>query len=150
MNTAPGLNAYQSLREEAADVFQSEADWTTSSALQKLIRIDSTIRESLRHSPLGTRGILREVMPEDGLVLPDGKKVPRGTWIGMPVEALQMDDRFYERPEEYDPFRFVKTVGDTERIEASRISDTFLAFSYGRSAWSVKILTFSTDRGHRY
>ena len=150
MNTAPGLKAYQSLREEAAEAFQSEADWTTPGALQKLVRIDSTIRESLRHSPLGTRGILREVMPEDGLVLPDGKKVPRGTWIGMPVEALQMDDRFYENPEEYDPFRFAKTVGDPERIEASRVSDTFLAFSYGRSAWLVKLTALSTDHCQQY
>ena len=75
-------------------------------------------------------------MPKDGLTLPDGKKVARGTWISIPVQALQMDARFYERPEEYDPFRFTKT-GDTERLEATRISDTFLSFSYGRTAWCV-------------
>ena len=77
-------------------------------------------------------------MAKEGITLPDGKKVARGTWLGIPVQALQMDDRFYERPEEYDPFRFVKTTGDTERLEATRISDTFLSFSYGRTAWLVK------------
>lgn len=90
------LNAYQSLREEAAEAFQTETDWTDPGALQKLVRINSTIGESLRHSPLAVRGALREVMQKDGLMLPDGKKVARGTWIGVPVQALQVDDRFYE------------------------------------------------------
>lgn len=134
------LNAYQSLREEAAEAFQPETDWTDPGALQKLVRINSTIRESLRQSPLAVRGVLREVMPKDGLTLPDSKIFARGTWSGVPVQALQVDDRFYERPEEYDPFRFAKTVGDTERLEATRISDIFLSFSYGRTGRLVILL----------
>lgn len=79
-------------------------------------------------------------MPKDGLTLPDGSKVPQGTWIGVPIQAVQMDDRFYSKPDGYDPFRFARMKefgGDPGNIDAAHTSDTYLFFSHSRSAWSV-------------
>ena len=50
-----------------------------------------------------------------------------------------MDERFYAKPEMFDPFRFARMRTDPalegERFDATQTSDKFLAFSYGRHAW---------------
>ena len=128
------ISIYSTLREEAAKTFQSESDWSDLVAIRKLVLIDSAIRESLRIYPLASSGLLREVIPEDGLLLPGGERVARGTWIGAPVQAVHMDDRFYNRPDEYDHFRFARM---DDRVDATQSSDTFLRWGHGRSAWLV-------------
>lgn len=137
LNTEPELDVFITLREEAAQVFTAEADWSDPAALQKLVLINSTIRESLRTNHLTGRGLMREVLPEHGLILPDGKRVQLGTWIGAPVHALHMDDKFYDRPDQYDPFQFARTASEKDRLDATHTSDIFLSWRYGRSAWSV-------------
>ena len=128
------ITIYSTLREEAAKTFQSESDWSDPAAIRKLVLIDSAIRESLRTYPLTSRGLLREVVPEDGLLLPGGERVARGTWVGAPVQAVHMDDRFYNSPDQYDPFRFARM---DDRVDATQISDTFMRWGHGRSAWLV-------------
>lgn len=139
LSTPVDLHVYESLREEAATVFVSESDWSDPAALKKLVLTDSAIRESLRLSPLQVRGLLREVMPEKGLTLPDGTHVTKGTWIGTPVGSTQMDDRLYEQPYVYDPFRFAKMKGGNEKVNMTQTSDRFFAWSYGRYTWSVHL-----------
>ena len=78
-------------------------------------------------------------MPKNGITLPDGTHIPRGTWVGVPLQAVHMDERFYAKPEMFDPFRFARMRTDPasegERLDATQTSDKFLAFSYGRHAW---------------
>ena len=38
------------------------------------------------------------VVPKDVLVLPDDKRVARGTWVGSPMQVIHTDDRLYDRP----------------------------------------------------
>ena len=102
------LKVYDLLREEAAQASESEADWSDARALHKMVLADSAVRESIRTNPVSARGLMREVVPKDGLALPDGKRVARGTWVGSPVQRIHMDDRFYDRPDQYDPFRFAR------------------------------------------
>lgn len=73
-----------------------------------MVLTDSVIRESIRYSSIQTRGLLRAVTAADGVTLPNGTHVSQGTWVGVPVEAVHMDERFYDKPFEYDPFRFAK------------------------------------------
>ena len=145
LGTNPELGVYDTLRNEAAKAFPSEADWSDPVALQQLVLTDSTVRESIRVNPIVTRGLLREVMPEGGLVLPGGVKVARGTWIGAPVQAIHMDDRFYDRADQYQPFRFAGTGPDKDRQEATHSSDTFLQWGLGRFSWSVSSLDSGKD-----
>lgn len=138
-------NAYARLRAEAADVFTSAADWADPAVLKKLILTDSAIRESLRRSSIQTRGLLREVVAKDGVNLPDGTHVARGTWLGVPVEAVHMDDKFYDRPEEYNPWRFARMSSEDvvggDKVEATEVNEKFLGWSYGKHAWLVMPLS---------
>lgn len=131
-------NALEHLRCEAADVFQTAADWADPAALKKMILTDSAIRESLRRSSIQTRGLLREVVAKNGVDLPDGTHVARGTWVGVPVEAIHMSEEFYEKADVYDPFRFARINEESgTRLDAADVTDQFLGWSYGTHAWSV-------------
>ncbi|KAK4692869.1 hypothetical protein P7C71_g4417, partial [Lecanoromycetidae sp. Uapishka_2] len=137
LSTAPALKIYETIRAEALQVFASEASWTDPAALQNLKLPASAVRESLRKNPIIVRGLLREVMPQDGVLLPDGSHIAKGTWIGVPTQAIHMDERFYTNPDSYDPFRFAreqeaKDPAGKERFDATQPTDTFLGFSYGR------------------
>ena len=87
--------------------------------------------------PLQIRGLLREVMPRRGITLPDGNHFPQGTLITLPFQAVHMDERFYPKSEEFDPFRFARMRTEGDRLDSAQTSDTYLAFSYSRHSWSV-------------
>lgn len=146
------MQAYESLREEAATLIKSDADWNNGAIFRKLTLADSAIRESLRYHPILIKGLTKEVVRSEGLKLPDGTHIPRGGWIGIPVLGIHMDDRFYPNPQDYDPFRFVKLKQDREKsqrkegstekrtntmrdLDAGQPSSTYLGFGYGRHAW---------------
>jgi len=133
------MRACSRLRAEAADAFPTPADWADPQALKKLVLADSALQESLRRSSIQTRGLLRQVVAENGVVLPDGTHLAHGTWVGVPVEAVHMDEQIYANPLEYDPFRFAKSETEKDVTgqgnDATKASDTFLPWSYGRFAW---------------
>ena len=150
------------LRSEAAAVFKSEQDWVDPNSLGKLVHADSALRESLRKNPVLTRVVLREVVRKGGLDMPDGHHLPRGAWLGAPAVSLHHDERFYPRPDVYDPFRFVPIVStetagtttttlptasqDRKPQGLSTPSDTYLAFGYGRHSWYVDFRKTYTQR----
>ncbi|PGH13919.1 hypothetical protein AJ79_03334 [Helicocarpus griseus UAMH5409] len=138
------FHLYETLRSEAAPTFESESDWTSARSVTRLTKMDSAIRESLRMNPLQCRGLLKKVMPNDGIILPDGSYLPQGTWVGLPMRAIHYDDKLYPNPQEYDPYRFsrLKKVVEMEGhneiptssyFDAAQPSDKFFSFSYGRS-----------------
>ena len=153
LSSLPEHKYYEQLREEAKSVFQSETDWADPSSPSKLPLIDSAIRESLRRNTINVRGLLREVMPENGVTLPDGNCIPQGAWLGVPQHAVHMDERFYSNPMGYEPFRFNRSGPQTgESISKSEklsekaseyrknvalptTSDIFMTWAHGRHAW---------------
>jgi hypothetical protein len=131
-------DTYASLRKEAESIFLSEIDWTSASSLKGLVNINSSVRESARKNPLQTRGLIKQVMPEDGVTLPDGVHVPKGTWLGIPVEAIHRDETIYPDARSFDALRFARmsVEGESNKsLDAAETSDTYMFFSYGRSAW---------------
>ena len=146
LSASPEINLYETLRLEATSIFKSEADWTSPAPMKNMTSTDSTIRESLRMNTLQSRGLLKQVMAKDGIMLPDGTHVAQGTWLGVPVQAMQMDNRLYPNAHIYDPLRFtqLKTIAEAEstddpsagkNLDAAQPSDKYLSFSYGRSSW---------------
>ncbi|TGJ83225.1 hypothetical protein E0Z10_g5549 [Xylaria hypoxylon] len=128
---------YLTLRQEAESIFKSEADWTSASSLKAMVNIDSCLRESARKNPLQTRGLLKQVMPKDGVTLPDGAHVPQGTWLGIPIEAIHRDETIYPDARGFDALRFarMRVEGESNKsLDASEPSDRYMFFSYGRSA----------------
>lgn len=153
LTSDPSHHELERIHEEAAAVFKTERDWTDYSLLPRLVLADSAIRETLRQSPLLSRGMVREVVPKDGIDFLDGRHLPRGTWVGIAVVRVHHDGRFYDKPNEYDAFRFARgqtvptadeSAGDisTDKLTASQkaqgfttAGDTYLPWGYGRHAW---------------
>ena len=105
----PSLNAVDLLRDEISQVraesHLGEGDGWTKASLAKLVRLDSTIRESMRHGALAGFSVARKVIAPQGLTLPDGAWMPYGSHIAAHVLGAHFVEG-HERPEEYDPFRF--------------------------------------------
>ena len=67
LSSAEEDDYYGRLREESSAVFTSNEEWGSQASVGKLTHIDSTIRESLRRSPVITKSGLREVVKREGL-----------------------------------------------------------------------------------
>lgn len=150
-----GQEYYQRLRSEAESAFPSPEDWLTPISVTKLPLADSAIRESLRRNPINVRSMLREVAQKDGVTLPNGTHLPKGAWIGTPMRSVHHDERFYSDPEEYKPFRFVRSQRQTtlasaeiergmvsdkaseyrKSVSLPTTSDIFMTWGHGRHAW---------------
>ncbi|GIC94717.1 cytochrome P450 [Aspergillus udagawae] len=122
---------YQTLRSEAEATLDNPAKWSDPTAILQLHYIDSTLRESLRRAPPTSMALLREVVPGDGLMLPNGQFLNKGSWLAVPSIPIHRDKQFYESPSEFKPFRFVQ---DGKPASCVSTSDTFLSFGHGRSA----------------
>ena len=103
-------------------MFKSEQDWRNPASLTKLPLAYSALRESLRRNPINMRGLLRGVVHEDGMKLPDGNHVAKGSWLGPPQRNVHMDERFYSNPDEYQPFRFINKMASEDKAGLSRKS----------------------------
>ena len=147
-----GAKFWGQLCEEATEVYKIRDDWENPTLVPKLKFADSTIRETLRMNPIVSEALVREILVDDGLTLPSGHLIPKGAWIGTGTVTIHNDSRFYHKPEEYDPFRFIKNQDDglTETEKAALAStasiyrkgenlvmpsDIFLGFGMGRHAW---------------
>ena len=125
----------------------SDESWNQGANFKKLVLADSVIQESLRCHPILIKGLTKEVVPSQGLNLPDGTHMPRGGWVGIPVLGIHRDERYYANPEVYEPFRFVKERASEEPartstsyaddLDAAKPTSTYLGFGYGRHAWWV-------------
>ena len=105
----PSTNAIGLLREEIARVradldLGAGATWTKAS-LARLVRLDSAIRESMRHGSLAGFALARVVVAPRGVTLADGAWVPKGGHLAAHVLGAHFAEG-YARPDEYDPFRF--------------------------------------------
>ena len=165
LSSSPSSNYFLRLREEIDSTLTADGEWENSTSVAKLHRTDSSIRESLRMSPILTRTGMREVVKKDGVQFPNGQTVPKGAWLAIPAVAIHYDESFYPNPEKYDPFRFapdnakdiamvdptaetLKTAENDAIVpkesqykvlstSISSASPTFLAFGYGRHSWCV-------------
>lgn len=120
LSSPPEHGYLEQLREEAQSVFRSETDWMDHTSLTKLPLTDSAIRESMRLNPVKLRGPLREVMPKDGVTLPDGNRIPKGAWLGTAQRSMHRDERFYSNANEYEPFRFDRSSQESEGFNSKR------------------------------
>ncbi|OCL05915.1 putative cytochrome P450 [Glonium stellatum] len=92
------------LRQEIETVLAEEGSFTKS-GLNKLIKLDSFMKESQRFNPLSFLTFGR-VIHQD-LTLYDGFTIPAGTMIGIPAHAISQDSAFYPSPSTFSGFRFV-------------------------------------------
>lgn len=156
LSSPPERGYFEVIHDEAAAVFTSEEAWGNLASLHKLTHIDSALRESMRHNPLFGRGAMQEVIHKNGVTLPDGNHLPRGTWLGVSLAGITMDERYYPDPHTYDPLRFsraraeLSSKGEDPNSVSSKAvgekpngaylattEETFATFGFGRHAWYV-------------
>lgn len=76
----------------------------------------------------------------------NGVVLPKGAIVGVPVGGIHMDDKIYERANDFDGFRFSKLrerEGDNPKCYSANTSSDYLHFGHGIHAWFV---TFRKDR----
>ena len=106
LSSDPKLGYLEALASEIETVSETYHDDWSKSALAAMTRTDSALRESMRVSGFVVWGVERKVVAEDGVVLPDGTKVPHGANIAVAAWDNHHDEKVYPKPFEYDPLRF--------------------------------------------
>ncbi|KAF8185937.1 cytochrome P450, partial [Pholiota molesta] len=125
----------QPLREEIEE-FISEEGWTKN-ALDKMLKLDSFLKETQRLHPLSSV-LMNRVAVED-YKFSSGVVIPKGTTVGVATLPAHMKDSVYEDPENFDPFRFVKmkgrvAEGAAKRFDMVSTNCESLGFGHGRHA----------------
>ena len=108
------------LREECERVLAEYDGVWTKDAVNKLVRVDSALRESMRISNLGDTSLKRIVTDPKGITLSDGQHIPYGIRVGFATHDIHQDPTTYpERPDEFDAFRFSRPREDyLEKVQA--------------------------------
>ncbi|CAL1703350.1 unnamed protein product [Somion occarium] len=126
-----------SLRDEASRVLAEHNGEWSKAALAKLYRLDSAIRESSRVSGVGGTALARKVKPDNGITLPNGLWLPKGSTVGVSMDGIHFDEAFYEDPSTFDAFRFSRPREDPSYDEKGVNEDLvttsphWLTFSHG-------------------
>ncbi|KJZ70335.1 hypothetical protein HIM_10264 [Hirsutella minnesotensis 3608] len=141
----PKHGYFRTIRDEANAAFgmNKASGQPISHALN---HIDSALRESLRMNSLSSRALHRQVACAGGIVLPDGHRVPRGTWLCIPSGDIQSDDDSYEEARSFKPFRWVpKLIESSDAGKGPTLpltSEKYLVFGHGRHACPGRWFSF--------
>ncbi|KAF5365279.1 hypothetical protein D9758_005352 [Tetrapyrgos nigripes] len=121
------------LREEVEAAI-NEYGWSKL-AMAQLRRTDSFMKECVRSAGSSTD---REVLKD--FTFSDGTTIPAGSRVAIASFALHHDERYYEDPYEFRPFRFADMrAQEGESIKHQMITPNpeYMFFGAGRHAWWV-------------
>jgi cytochrome P450 len=142
-STRPEQRVVETLREEAARVYNEEGQRWTKNGLARMHHMDSAIRESMRMHNFIIWGAQRKVMAKGGVIAPNGLHLPEGSSISVQAFAAHRSPEMYKNPDVFDPFRFSRLRETEEKesqsahikgITAATTSDHFMHFGHGRYA----------------
>ncbi|KAG8162657.1 hypothetical protein KVR01_007135 [Diaporthe batatas] len=123
------------LREEVSSVIGPDG-MIDKSGFMKMAKMDSFMKESQRFNPLLL--ITFERVIHQPLTLSSGFTIPAHTTIGIPTQAITMDESLYPNPEVFDPFRFSKIREERPEMDGRAqyvaSNPASLSFGYGRHA----------------
>lgn len=114
-----------SLREEVLRVYHDEEGgrWTKA-GLERLVRVDSAIRESMRHTGIFYRGAMRKVVRPGGYQATPDVLLPPGYNVGTSAYSVHHDEDFYDDPHRYDAFRFSRPREEAAAAAAAAAAAT--------------------------
>ncbi|KAI0722082.1 cytochrome P450, partial [Fomitopsis betulina] len=107
----------------------------TKTAINKMRRIDSFLKEKARLLGLNTNSMTRKALQD--YTFADGTFIPAGTTMSAPSYSVHHDGQFYNNPRQFDPFRFSHMRdGDGEGTWHQMVSTStdYLTFGHGRHA----------------
>jgi cytochrome P450 len=111
------------LREEVTQVMAEMNNTWTKSALLKLSRTDSVLRESMRLSSIIPHALTRSVIADTGITLPTGQHIPKGNRVAVCAYGIHQDSKFFTHPHKYDGFRFVPPMEGSSAYTVSESID---------------------------
>jgi len=123
------------LREEIAAVLAADNGKLIKTSMTKLRKLDSFIKETQRMNPHSLVQMSREVLKP--ITLSDGTILPKGLQISLPSHQVNMDENIWERPDEFDGFRFEKmreTPGNENRFQFVTTGADNINFGHGLHA----------------
>ncbi|GAW24147.1 hypothetical protein ANO14919_137280 [Xylariales sp. No.14919] len=111
-------------------------------AVDKMYRVDTAVRESLRISLFSVVALPRIVSPGRGLDVGDNTHIPPGVGISFPFQARHHDPSSYENPLAYDAFRFSRPferprgheIRDQKRVHSASVGEGYITYGYGKHA----------------
>ncbi|KAI9736063.1 MAG: hypothetical protein M1818_006239 [Claussenomyces sp. TS43310] len=119
--------AYAKLKKEVNGLFQDEEyEAAKLGDKDRAPYINACINESLRLFPPGPNGMQRVVNTPGGIQM-DGKYIPEGTKISVHGWTVHHDPRYFERPMEFIPERWLE---DSE-FKGVHNSSAFIPFTQG-------------------
>ncbi|KAK1450481.1 cytochrome P450 [Colletotrichum melonis] len=125
----------ETLRDEVESLTGND-DLITKSGFLKMVKMDSFMKESQRFNPLLL--ITFERVVHRPFTLSSGFTIPAHTTIGIPTQAITMDESLYPDPETFDAFRFARMREERSdmdgRAQYVASNPTSLSFGYGRHA----------------
>ncbi|KAF8621411.1 hypothetical protein AX15_007823 [Amanita polypyramis BW_CC] len=123
----------QPMREEVESALQEEG-WTHT-AINKLSKLDSFVKESMRLSGIDAYGLKRKVMKD--FTFSDGTMIPAGNLIAVAMRPIHLDSEYYKDPTTFDAFRFEKMrkeEGENTKHKFVSLDLNYLLFGHGRQA----------------
>ncbi|KNG46901.1 amp-dependent synthetase ligase [Stemphylium lycopersici] len=131
------------LREEIERAVRECGGWNKD-ACARMPKLDSFLRETLRLSPPTALTLQRKV--DQDIPLSNGDVVKAGTLIGFPTLAIQRDEEYYERPLEFDGYRFYDAETNSVKVKSVTQSRTYLPFGYGTQTCPGRFLATETSK----
>lgn len=116
------------LRAELAELYavNPKPKW---SRLSQLTYLTAVLHEALRLS-YGVASRLPRIAPDDELILPDGRAIPKGTPISMTQMFIHDDPSLFHNPLSFDPERWLSS-SDGSNVAQSNARKYFVPFSRG-------------------
>ncbi|THU78323.1 cytochrome P450 [Dendrothele bispora CBS 962.96] len=123
------------LREEIESVTK-EHGWNKIS-MGYLRKVDSFMKEVARYTGIGDVVADRKVLKD--FTFTDGTRIPAGSIITIPAFAMHHDERHYEDPDQFKPFRFSEMrdseEGGSIKHQMITPNQDYFFFGTGRHAW---------------
>jgi cytochrome P450 len=131
---------YSRLRTEIGALFPNSEAPADTTRLAQAPYLNAVMNEAMRLFPPGLSGLQR-IAPPDGLVILDNY-VPAGTTISVPTGTIHRDARYFPRPDEFLPERWLdetKSDGVINKSQGVLNKNAFVPFSTG----PVRSLSFN-------
>jgi len=130
----------QPMREEVDKIIREEG-WTKS-ALARMYKVDSFLRETNRFNSLGASTMTRKALQD--YTFSDGTFIPKGGFVSVAERHTHYDSDNYDRPEIFNPWRFIELGGGTEganfidtnnvRYQMVTTGSSYVTFGHGKNA----------------
>ncbi|KAJ3859187.1 cytochrome P450 [Lentinula novae-zelandiae] len=133
------------LREEVENIV-TRVGWTKA-ALNKMIKVDSFVRESERFNGLSCLIMTRKVVSAKGFTFSNGVTLPEGTCVSVANYAIHHDPMIYKDAHLFEGFRFsdLRTNLKGQELHHQMVHTTPQYVTFGHGKHSCPGIFFATN-----